>query len=84
MIVLVLDNHDFYFYDYPPSSGSYRAASLPEPADEGLQITVDHVYDEIPAQKCVEGSFCVHFNQSSSAVYANEASTFNTCKHCCT
>lgn len=44
-------------------------------------LTVDHVYDEIPAQKihnCVDvvsqGNFCVHFNKSTTAIYANESS----------
>ncbi|KAK5649880.1 hypothetical protein RI129_000909 [Pyrocoelia pectoralis] len=39
-------------YDHPPSTGSYRAASIPEPPDNSLQMvssqSKEHLYDEIP------------------------------------
>lgn len=93
MIFIFIDNHGFYFYDYPPSTGSYRAASsISEPApavqinsslriDSDTTLTVDHVYDEIPAQKahrCVD----VYLNTSANAVYFNE--TAGNCPHCFT
>lgn len=47
-----------YLYDHPPSTGSYRAASIPEPPDtevhsiksESTSI-LEPVYDEIPCCK---------------------------------
>ncbi|KAF5281796.1 hypothetical protein FQR65_LT14523, partial [Abscondita terminalis] len=43
------------FYDHPPSTGSYRAASIPEPPKDSLHITEsiskEHLYDEIPCWK---------------------------------
>lgn len=40
------------FYDHPPSSGSYKAASIPEPPEDNINNEVkDHLYDEIPCWK---------------------------------
>lgn len=41
------------FYDHPPSTGSYRAASLPEPAEDCIKrnIIMEPIYDEIPSSK---------------------------------
>ncbi|XP_018573875.1 uncharacterized protein LOC108912930 [Anoplophora glabripennis] len=44
-----------YEYDYPPSSGSYRAASIIEPLDANVNqrpifIQTEPVYDEIPCR----------------------------------
>nr|XP_022919734.1 uncharacterized protein LOC111428453 isoform X2 [Onthophagus taurus] len=41
-----------FFYDHPPSTGSYRAASIPEPPTPLLEkLSFDPIYDEIPNQK---------------------------------
>ncbi|KAF5275949.1 hypothetical protein FQA39_LY00745 [Lamprigera yunnana] len=43
------------FYDHPPSTGSYRAAPIPLPPEQDLQLvnseSKEHLYDEIPCWK---------------------------------
>ncbi|KAF2899272.1 hypothetical protein ILUMI_06899, partial [Ignelater luminosus] len=63
------------FYDHPPSTGSYRAASIPEPPPEQtLEITStevkEHLYDEIP---CWKQPLPINSttNETLSSYYAN-------------
>lgn len=70
------------FYDHPPSTGSYRAVSLPEPPEKdrihpltnGI-TTGEPVYDEIPCWKSPEVE-CnqIYQNQDLPGIYANSIS----------
>lgn len=71
-----------FFYDYPPSTGSYRAASLPEPLTDtetcdlrprSPSVMMEHTYDEIPTNahkpnEAVDDNFSVRFNVTKTNV----------------
>lgn len=60
-----------YLYDHPPSTGSYRAASLPDPTEIDSRLNMETttttrtepVYDEIP-NRC-------EFEKEPGSIYMN-------------
>ncbi|KAK9881006.1 hypothetical protein WA026_014349 [Henosepilachna vigintioctopunctata] len=59
-----------YTYDHPPSTGSYRAASIPEPPDSNEAITAEPLYDEIPSNN-KEINKTIQQPYKSSCIYVN-------------
>lgn len=72
----------FYLYDHPPSTGSYRAASIPEPPDADWSSlrsapVSEPVYDEIP---CYRKSLPINqppppYRDSDTSLYMNTIGT---------
>ncbi|KAL3276697.1 hypothetical protein HHI36_012067 [Cryptolaemus montrouzieri] len=60
-----------YTYDHPPSTGSYRAASIPEPPDINEMVTTEPVYDEIPSNRRTTTTASPPPSYKSSCIYVN-------------
>lgn len=66
------------FYDHPPSTGSYRAVSHPEPPEKDRVYTLTNnistgepVYDEIPCWKPPESDCNQIYQNGTSGIYVN-------------
>ncbi|XP_031328078.1 uncharacterized protein LOC116159264 [Photinus pyralis] len=66
------------FYDHPPSTGSYRAASIPEPPylQTVTSASKEHLYDEIPCWKHASENNALILDKLSH--YANTPSHTNS------
>ncbi|KAJ8910675.1 hypothetical protein NQ315_002924 [Exocentrus adspersus] len=72
----LMKDYKNYEYDYPPSTGSYRAASIIEPVDtdankNNIFSHAEPLYDEIPCRGRQEQEAEMTYENQSISLYMN-------------